>query len=567
MRRHVKLIAQHIHTRRFHHDFRRLPAPQLKEHLLASLQPKHRSLLRLETLIHQIHLTSGIQSDIVLPYSQEPISTSLSDSVLLLTNVVTNPAGSLDARVDVASAFVIAASNYILTCHHVFDMIAPVLPPSSKGIATCVALSSKGHIYPITGAVAASPALDLVLLNIGPELNGAVSDLVPLPTTPYPVPVDTQLEAHTADEWHFEKCQLKLYRNSIGGESRTGTYDELHSMLVDVVVPSGSSGAPLIHDGRVCGVLRGNVPVSSPLFPKGYSFATPCERVYELFKFPIVTGGGTGIGRVIAHELASLGAIVVIASRKKENLDHVAAEIQITYGTGRCDPQIVNIRDEASVKSLVDRVMAKYQRIDGLVNNAGGQYTVPAGNLTNGGMRAVVELNLMGMWMLTKACYDAYMKDNGGAIVNVIANVRNGYPSMAHTAAARSAIIGLTKTLCLEWGPTCGIRINNVVPERVIGNGMANYPPEVAKTAVQVMGTVPAGRAQTEAEVGSSVVWLLSHGASEAEMDGRPLYFKESHIPVYNGFDEKFGIEDLKVPESFKQLLRDYRKIGRKSKL
>ena len=150
----------------------------------------------------------------------------------------------------------------------------------------------------------------------------------------------------------------------------------------------------------------------------------------------IVTGGGSGIGRCTAIELASLGAHVVISGRKQEKLDRVEAEIQEMGGL--VTAVTCNIREEEDVKNLIGTVLKGNGRIDGLVNNAGGQFLSPAEFISKKGFHAVVETNLTGTFLMCREVYNQWMNKNGGAIVNMLMDNSRGFPGMAHSAAARA---------------------------------------------------------------------------------------------------------------------------------
>jgi citronellol/citronellal dehydrogenase len=225
----------------------------------------------------------------------------------------------------------------------------------------------------------------------------------------------------------------------------------------------------------------------------------------------IVTGGGTGIGRCIAHELASLGATVALGSRKVENCETVKAEIEAAGGkalAGAC-----NIRDGESVSAFVQTVLAETGRIDGLVNNGGGQFLSPAQMITPKGWHAVIETNLTGTWNMTLAVMQAYMQDHGGAIVNITMDNARGYPGMAHSGAARAGVENLTKTLAVEWAQF-GIRVNAVAPGLIHSSGIQNYPAEIQAQIGQFAQKLPSKRFGKEGEVSSVVTFLLSPGAS-----------------------------------------------------
>lgn len=225
----------------------------------------------------------------------------------------------------------------------------------------------------------------------------------------------------------------------------------------------------------------------------------------------LVTGGGTGIGRCIAHELAYLGATVVIAARREEHLRETVREI-IEAG-GAADWHVANVRDEASVEELAAAVVDRHGRIDLLVNNAGGQFPSPAEGISPNGWRTVIDLNLTGTFLVTRAVFTASMAQHGGAVVTITADVRNGFPGMAHTGAARAGVENLTKTLAVEWASR-HVRVNAVAPGTIYSSGMDTYAEEFQRIAAQGARRIPAGRVGTESEVSAATCFLLSPAAS-----------------------------------------------------
>lgn len=226
----------------------------------------------------------------------------------------------------------------------------------------------------------------------------------------------------------------------------------------------------------------------------------------------VVTGGGSGIGRCTAHELAALGAHVVITGRKAEKLDKTAAEI--VEDGGSVSTQAFDIRDEDAVKETVKRILAERGRIDGLVNNAGGQYPMPLAMIGKKGWEAVVANNLTGGFLVAREVYTQWMKKNGGAIVNMIADMWGGMPGMGHSGAARAGMLNFTETAAIEWGVS-GVRVNAVAPGYVASSGMDHYDPTFAKEVIpRLSGLAPLKRMAEEAEVSSAIVWLLSEGAA-----------------------------------------------------
>ena len=230
----------------------------------------------------------------------------------------------------------------------------------------------------------------------------------------------------------------------------------------------------------------------------------------------LVTGGGSGIGRCIAHELASLGAHVAIVGRKREKLEAVQAEI--TAMGARCEIATCDIREEDAVAAMVAEVLARLGKIDLLVNNAGGQFPAPLAKISAKGWDAVVRNNLTGGFLVARECVTQWMGDNaetaaggsGAAIVNIIADMWNGMPGMGHSGAARAGMLNFTETAALEWAP---IRINAVAPGWIASSGMDNYPPAMKAHIQSLHKNTPAFRLGTESEVSAAVVFLLSPAA------------------------------------------------------
>lgn len=225
----------------------------------------------------------------------------------------------------------------------------------------------------------------------------------------------------------------------------------------------------------------------------------------------IVTGGGSGIGRATAVELASLGAHVVLVGRTLEKLTAVHQEIMQMGSESSIFS--CNIREEEQVKALFADVLSRQGAVHGLVNNAGGQFLSPAEFISKKGFHAVVETNLTGTFLMCREAYNQAMGDNGGAIVNMLMENWRGFPGMAHSAAARAGVENLTKTLAVEWAPS-GVRINAVAPGLIESSGLENYP-EVAQNFIQeVVKDIPFKRMGTESETAAAIVFLLSPAAS-----------------------------------------------------
>jgi citronellol/citronellal dehydrogenase len=225
----------------------------------------------------------------------------------------------------------------------------------------------------------------------------------------------------------------------------------------------------------------------------------------------IVTGGGSGIGRCTAHELAALGATIALVGRKLDKLQAVAAEIVEDGGRATAHP--CDIREEDRVAAIVSAILAAHGRIDGLVNNAGGQFRAPLADITQKGWETVVRTNLTGCFLMARECFTQWMRDNGGAIVGIVADIWNGFPGMGHSAAARAGMVNLTMTAAAEWGAS-GVRVNAVAPGWIASSGLDTYPANMKSYLRGLGGHTPLQRFGTEAEVSAAIVFLLSPAAA-----------------------------------------------------
>ncbi len=228
-------------------------------------------------------------------------------------------------------------------------------------------------------------------------------------------------------------------------------------------------------------------------------------------KVAVVTGGGSGIGRCTAHELASLGTKIVVMGRKVDKLARVVAEI--AEDGGAAEAVALDIRDEDAVKAAVGQVVARHGRIDCLVNNAGGQFPAPLAGISKRGFEAVVATNLTGGFLLMREVFAQSMSKHGGAIVNMLADMRNGMPGMAHSGAARAGMGNLTMTAAFEWA-YAGVRVNAVAPGWIASSGMDNYGPEMREMIQGLARHVPMKRLGLEAEVSAAICFLASPAAA-----------------------------------------------------
>ena len=211
----------------------------------------------------------------------------------------------------------------------------------------------------------------------------------------------------------------------------------------------------------------------------------------------LITGGGTNLGKQAAIELAAAGAQVVIAGRREEVLQAAVAEIG-----ERCSCVAGDIREPGDATRIVETVRQRHGRLDVLVNNAGGQYFVPAEEIAAKGWQAVRRLNVGGTYTMIRAAVGAGFGDDGGTIVNVTVSPHHGMPAMAHTGAARAAVEQLTRELAAEWARR-GIAVVAAAIGRFDTESLRKYPEVVWKGAAR---SVPLQRLGTMQEFG----WLVA---------------------------------------------------------
>lgn len=218
----------------------------------------------------------------------------------------------------------------------------------------------------------------------------------------------------------------------------------------------------------------------------------------------IVSGGGSGMGRAIAYVLCRLGAEVAICGRRAEKLEETAAGIEKFLGK-KILTKAMTIRDPVQVQDLFDEVWQRFQRVDVLVNSAGGQFPQAAIDFSVKGWNAVVDTNLNGTWYMMQSAA-RYWRDRkiAGAIVNIVAVVNRGNPQVAHTSAARAGVIYLSKSLSVEWAPL-EIRVNCVAPGSIATDGLNVYPREAAENFIY---SNPMKRLGDVMDIAQAVVYL-----------------------------------------------------------
>jgi citronellol/citronellal dehydrogenase len=269
-----------------------------------------------------------------------------------------------------------------------------------------------------------------------------------------------------------------------------------------------------------------------PSDPASIHFAGPMTRARsEVFadgmldgRVVLVTGGGTGLGRAAAVELAACGARVVVAGRREDVLEEAVR----TIGHG-ASHVAGDVREPEAAERIVRACVERHGRLDVLVNNAGGQYFVPAESIAPKGWRAVHRLNIGGTELMSRVAAElAFRPQGSGTIVNVTLSPHHGLAGMTHSSAARAAVEGYTRALAREWADD-GIAVVALAAGHFDTESLRKYPEPVWRGAAR---TVPLGRLGREDEH----AWLVALAASDL---GRAL--SGSVVTLDGARDNWFG--------------------------
>jgi 3-oxoacyl-[acyl-carrier protein] reductase len=241
-------------------------------------------------------------------------------------------------------------------------------------------------------------------------------------------------------------------------------------------------------------------------------------------KTAIVTGGGIGIGKSIALELARFGADVMLCSRRMEHLEATAEAIR-QLGK-RALPLTVDVRDPDQVHAVVQRTLEEFGQIDVLVNNHGASFRAPVEKISLNGWNAVVSINLNGVFLVCQAVGKHMIERRQGVIVNIssMAGVR-GSQLMSHYGAAKAAVINFTTTLALEWAPY-NIRVNCIAPGPIETEGylqvLHQTNPNADEVYRNVASRIALGRWGRVEEIAYPTIFLASEASSF--MTGTTIY-------------------------------------------
>ena len=226
----------------------------------------------------------------------------------------------------------------------------------------------------------------------------------------------------------------------------------------------------------------------------------------------VITGGGTGIGFVIATEFARLGARLVLASRNPEHLEPAAREL--VAGGAQVLTVPTDIRVSEQVDHLIEEAARRFESIDILVNNAAGNFICPAENLSVNGWNSVVNIVLNGTFYCSRAAGLRMIESGrGGNILNIVATYAwTGGPGTIHSACAKAGVVCMTRTLAVEWAKY-GIRVNAIAPGPVETEGAGSRLWALPDVRQAMIAAIPRGRIGRPGEIAQAASYLVSNFA------------------------------------------------------
>jgi NAD(P)-dependent dehydrogenase (short-subunit alcohol dehydrogenase family) len=222
----------------------------------------------------------------------------------------------------------------------------------------------------------------------------------------------------------------------------------------------------------------------------------------------VITGGGTGLGAEMAKRFAELGARSVVLGRRKEKLDEVVAQIE--RAGGKAGAHACDVRDFAAVQEVAGRI----GQVDGLVNNAAGNFLAAAEDLSSNGFKAVVDIVLNGTFHCTSAFGRGMIEaGKGGAILNIVTTYAwMGSAFVLPSACAKAGVLALTRSLAVEWA-AYRIRVNAIAPGPVPTEGAFSRLMPDPSLEEMARNRIPLKRFGTPREIADAAVFLMSDGA------------------------------------------------------
>jgi NAD(P)-dependent dehydrogenase (short-subunit alcohol dehydrogenase family) len=229
----------------------------------------------------------------------------------------------------------------------------------------------------------------------------------------------------------------------------------------------------------------------------------------------LITGGGTGIGAAIAARLCETGARITVVGRRPEPLQEVAD------GLDGAQAVPFDVTDEAAVEEGLTTATERFGPVDVLINNAGAADSSPFARTTSDAWRAMLEVNLTGAFLVSRAVLPGMVERGWGRIVSIASTAGlKGYAYVAAYCAAKHGVIGMTRSLALEVAPK-GVTVNAVCPgyteTELLGESVANIVDKTGasedEARAQLLESNPQGRFVSPVEVAEAAAWLVNSNA------------------------------------------------------
>ncbi|MDT8861130.1 2,4-dienoyl-CoA reductase [Alkalihalobacillus sp. MEB130] len=230
-------------------------------------------------------------------------------------------------------------------------------------------------------------------------------------------------------------------------------------------------------------------------------------------KTVIVTGGSNGMGKAMAKRFADEGAYVTISGRDQEKLEKAKKEIE-TF-EGQILTVAMDVRDPEKVQMMVTKTMEAFGSIDVLINNAAGNFLVPAEDLSVNGWNSVIDIVLNGTWYCTQTVAKEWMKEKkSGSIINIVATYAwTAGPGVVHSASAKAGVLAMTRSLAVEWGSKYKIRVNAIAPGPIEDTGGVDKLIINENAYEKLVTSIPAKRFGKVEEVAALAAFLSSEEA------------------------------------------------------
>ncbi|MEB7724244.1 2,4-dienoyl-CoA reductase [Mammaliicoccus fleurettii] len=230
-------------------------------------------------------------------------------------------------------------------------------------------------------------------------------------------------------------------------------------------------------------------------------------------KVIIVTGGSSGMGKAMAKRFAADGAKVVITGRTLDRLEEAKKEMEQYDGQVLCID--MDVRDTERVQYTVDETIKTFGKIDGLVNNAAGNFLCAAEDLTINGWNSVIDIVLNGTFYCSQAVGKEWIKSgHKGRILNIVATYSwTAGAGVIHSASAKAGVLAMTRTLAVEWGSKYGITVNAIAPGPIDNTGGAKKLSLSEEAKQQTLDSVPLGRMGQPEEIAGLARFLFSKEA------------------------------------------------------